>query len=189
MSTDATTKIDTPISKPIQDIINRINWSQVKDNASAFFFNNRYFLNVPLDADTTNVTTIVYNTVTDKWMGSWGKGMDMHCCAIQDSQTPSRMRFGRFDGNVYEWLDYILQANEVASTYQDNAVPYGSSLTTRAYDFGDPDSYKDLATLKLEFLPSLSSTSPPVDGLVDVGIRLDGAGAINFVLERNQWRR
>ena len=185
MATASTTEIQEPISKPIQDLINRINWSAVKDNAFAFYFNNRYFLNVPLDQDTTALTTIVYNTVTKKWMGSWGKGMDMHCASVNDGLSPSRLRFGRFDGKVYEWLDYVKQVDEVVATYQDNGVSYGSSVETRAYDFSEPDSYKDLSTLKLEFLPTLSGATPQVDGLVTVGVRLDSAGAISVAQNFN----
>ena len=178
-STDVTTQINEPISRPIQDLINRINWSAAADNASGFYFNNRYFLNVPLDDDTTTVTTIVYNTISKKWLGSWGRTLDPHAMAPYQGLSPNRCRWGRSDGKVYEWLDYIQDIHETNTTYQDAGTSYPSTVETRAYDFGDPDSYKDLSTLKMEFLNSKSGEAIVPDAMVDIEIRQDGRGGRN----------
>jgi hypothetical protein len=54
---------------------------------------------------------------------------------------------------------------EAPWTFQDNGVDIPTDILSRSYDFGEPDSYKDLSTLKLEFFNSKST--------VDIGIKTD----------------
>jgi hypothetical protein len=145
--------------------MDRINWSAVKNNSCAYYHNNRYFLFVPLDNDTTALTCLVYNTITQKWMGDWGKSWDAHVIYRADTLDPFRLRWGRYDGKVYEWYDYITEETESLVHFQDNGSNIKSSLTTRAYDFQEPDSPKDLATAKFEFWNSRA--------YVDIGLILD----------------
>jgi len=55
-----------PLSSPINDIIARINYNYV-DRAVASYWDNRYYLSVPLDDSTRNNATLVYNFVNKAW--------------------------------------------------------------------------------------------------------------------------
>jgi len=56
----------TPLSDPISDIMARINVNYVK-NAIGKFFNNRYYLAVPLDGSTRNNAVLVYSMLNKAW--------------------------------------------------------------------------------------------------------------------------
>ena len=58
--------IAEPLSAPINDIIARINYNYV-DRAVATYWDNRYYLSVPLDESTRNNVTLVYNFVNKAW--------------------------------------------------------------------------------------------------------------------------
>jgi hypothetical protein len=55
-----------PLSAPINDIISRINYNAVGD-AVASYWENRYYLSVPLDDSTRNNVTLVYNFINKAW--------------------------------------------------------------------------------------------------------------------------
>lgn len=55
-----------PLSDPIQDVIDTINWTYAA-NAVATFWNNRYYLAVPTNGATINNTILVYNFLNEKW--------------------------------------------------------------------------------------------------------------------------
>lgn len=55
-----------PLSAPINDIIARINYNYV-DRAVATYWDNRYYLSVPLDESIRNNVTLVYNFVNKAW--------------------------------------------------------------------------------------------------------------------------
>lgn len=56
----------TPLSDPIQDVIDTINW-EYADQAAAAYYNNRYYLAVPTGSATTNNTVLVYNFLNSEW--------------------------------------------------------------------------------------------------------------------------
>jgi hypothetical protein len=55
-----------PLSAPINDIIGRINYNAV-GSAVATYWENRYYLSVPLDSSTRNNVTLVYNFINKAW--------------------------------------------------------------------------------------------------------------------------
>jgi hypothetical protein len=55
-----------PLSAPINDIIGRINYNAVS-GAVATYWENRYYLSVPLDDSTRNNVTLVYNFINKAW--------------------------------------------------------------------------------------------------------------------------
>lgn len=58
---------DLPISRPIQPIIDRINWS-FAGRAQAAYHDNKYYLAVPLDDSTVNDTVLVYDVLRSAWV-------------------------------------------------------------------------------------------------------------------------
>jgi len=55
-----------PLSDPIQDVIDTINWAYASA-AVAVFWNNRYYLAVPTGSSVTNNTILVYNFLNQMW--------------------------------------------------------------------------------------------------------------------------
>lgn len=55
-----------PISAPIDDVIQRINRDYAYRSV-ATYWNNRYYLSVPLDDSTVNNTVLVYNFILKSW--------------------------------------------------------------------------------------------------------------------------
>lgn len=58
--------LSEPLSAPISDVIARINYNYVS-NATAIYWENRYYLAVPIDSSTTNNAILVYNFVNKAW--------------------------------------------------------------------------------------------------------------------------
>ena len=56
----------TPLSEPIQSTIDRIN-QDAADKAVGVYFDNRYYLAVPLDGNDFNSHIIIYNFLTKQW--------------------------------------------------------------------------------------------------------------------------
>ena len=57
---------ETPLSEPINVTIERINKAH-QDKSVAVYFDNRYFLAVPLDSSTKNNAIIIYNFLNKQW--------------------------------------------------------------------------------------------------------------------------
>lgn len=58
--------IAEPLSAPISDVIDRINFNAV-ENAVATYWENRYYLAVPLDDSEVNNAVLVYNFINKAW--------------------------------------------------------------------------------------------------------------------------
>jgi len=146
-------EVTFPISLPIQDIIERINWPQA-GNACAVFWNNRYILSVPVDSSTSNNYTIVYNTLTKSWSGYWtGWTPTIFELTFFTSQG-GRMIFGTSDGRVPAWLDYIPSGSLVDANFTDDGVAITSQVTTRSMTFQEPFNPKKILHFEMEFIQS-----------------------------------
>ena len=56
----------TPLSESVSKTIDRINQSAI-DKSCAVYFNNRYYLALPLDNSTFNNAVLIYNFITKSW--------------------------------------------------------------------------------------------------------------------------
>jgi hypothetical protein len=57
---------ETPLSEPINETIKRIN-KEAWDKAVAVYFDNRYYLAVPLDESSENNAILIYNFLNSQW--------------------------------------------------------------------------------------------------------------------------
>ena len=57
---------ETPLSEPINVTVQRIN-KEYWENSVAAYFDNRYFIAVPLDASTKNNAVLIYNFLNKQW--------------------------------------------------------------------------------------------------------------------------
>ena len=153
-----------PLSEPIAATIQRIN-KDYANKAVAAYFDNRYYLAVPLDASTVNNAILIYNFLNGGWesldmTGQTGWSISNFVVAensgfaslytISPSGSIHKVD-GREDGN-----DRLsLFAGVPAAIY-----PIGSNVTTRQYSYGTMDRKKfNSYELHIESSSSESSNS------------------------------
>ena len=131
----AQSAVSEPVSSPIDDLIERINWGYVH-TSTATVWSNKYIISVPLDASTYPNYTFVFNFVTKSWTGYWTGWTPTVYSSTAFGDYP-KMVFGQNDGKVLTWLDYVAENAVLATTYQDDGEDYSSMLLTRGHVFGD----------------------------------------------------
>ena len=132
---------ETPLSEPINETIKRINKDQ-RSQAVAVYFDNRYFIAVPLDDALRNNAILIYNFLNKQWESidsvdstDWdienlivaGEGSNRGVYAI------NRL------GGIHK-LDSRLQGDDLINVSiggSDVAKDIKGSITTRQYTFGN----------------------------------------------------
>jgi hypothetical protein len=81
-----------PLSSPIDDVIQRINRSY-SHRAVGTYWNNRYYLAVPLDASTDNNAILVYNFILKQWesVDTYPAGFDIFDFVVAKKDNQRRM--------------------------------------------------------------------------------------------------
>jgi len=130
---------ETPLSEPINETVKRINKAYWQ-NSVAVYFDNRYFLAVPLDTSTKNNAVIIYNFLNKQWESIdqvadtdfhisnllvVGEGADRGIYAVNDIGGVQKLN-ERVDG-----VDRII--TQIGGNEKTPIVP--GSLTTRQYTF------------------------------------------------------
>lgn len=142
-----------PISSPIDDIIQRINRNYAK-NAVATYWNNRYYLAVPLDDSTVNNTVLVYNFILRQWESvdrypafvsttnsltatEWvfyqaqsAASSSYYYISVRKNDTP---RHGMAVGN---YINVSFGSSYSGATPKTERPPNGSYLVVNAYESG-----------------------------------------------------
>jgi hypothetical protein len=137
-----------PMSDPIQDIIDTINWPYAA-NAVATFWNNRYYLAVPIDTSTTNNTVLVYNFLNDAWesVDTFPAGYDVLNFHILSYNGTKRIHTVSTAGYVF-----LMEEGEVDEWGAPQSVmefPIQGSMQTRSY-LADTYEIKRLKRFQLE---------------------------------------
>lgn len=155
--------IGEPLSAPIDNVIQRINRSAVS-KAVAIYWENRYYLAVPLDNSTTNNHVLVFNFINKSWesIDSYPAGFDVQNFVVAKKGSKRRL-FALDDTNglfLMEELDYdefgiatgtpilpfYLPATLNANSFQENKI--NGLAETRTYVF---DSMEDKRFSSLEY--------------------------------------
>jgi len=171
---------ETPLSEPINETIKRIN-KDAWEKAVAVYFDNRYYIAVPLDNATKNNAVLVYNFLNKQWESidttsnvNWdieglivaGDGSDRGVYAINQLGGIHRLDY-RQDG-----VDRIV----TAIGEESSGVNIASSVTTRQYTLGTMDrkKWKDFDlhvqssdTNNSDFQIQVETENP--DGTADLG--------------------
>jgi hypothetical protein len=143
---------ETPLSEPINETIGRIN-KEAWENSVATYFDNRYFISVPLNyfdtegelvKPTSNNAILVYNFLNKQWESVdqvndanfhstnlivVGDGDDRAVYAVNDIGGVHRLDY-RVDG-----IDRVI--TQIGGTQQN--IDVGGSITTRQYTLGTMD--------------------------------------------------
>lgn len=150
-----------PLSYPIHDIIERINW-EFADRSVGAFWKGKYILGVPLDSATVPDYCIVFNTNTRQWAGFWTGFSPL---AFTVSELPGErkkllvaIRETSTD-SIQQLRDYLDEDSATDDDYMDKTDGTNTSLIdyqliTRAFTFGERLNPKNVDYVELEFLGS-----------------------------------
>jgi hypothetical protein len=121
-----------PLSATINDIISRINFNYVQ-NAVAVYWENRYYLAIPLDSSPTNNTVIVYNFINKAWesVDLYPTGFDIRNLLVAKRGNKRRMIAVDKDDGVFlfEELDWDEYGVSTGTPLLPSPVDTGLALT------------------------------------------------------------
>jgi hypothetical protein len=157
------------ISAPIQDIFDNtgpiaINRTYIS-KAAATIFGNKYFLAIPTGTSTVNNTVLVYDFITKGW--SIISGWYPADWVVFDGRL---FYIDATDGRVLECLtgnisDFGIGPSSITSP----ATPIEFDYITKSIDFDNPENFKELDSIEVEFQPTGSFSAI-------VSTNLDGGG-------------
>ena len=141
-----------PLSSNIDDVIQRINKTAIQ-NSIGIYWNNRYYLAVPLDSSTDNNAVLVYNFILKNWesVDTYPAGFDVIKFGV-GKKSNQRRQYG-FDTDQGVFLMEELEYDEYGAATGTPILPFylpatlsGSSFTanqiqgelkTRLYTFNN----------------------------------------------------
>jgi hypothetical protein len=132
-------ELSPPLSTPLQPYIDRINWSYAHLIAAVNYKHLTLFA-VPLDANTSNNTVLVWNGRLGRWTGIW-TGWTPASWAVSRFGNVLRLCLGETTGLVRRWKDTVDPTDD--ATYLEDGAAIPSKLWTRAMLFGEPVNDKD----------------------------------------------
>jgi hypothetical protein len=178
-----------PISAPIDDVIQRINRTYAY-RAVATYWNNRYYLAVPLDNSVDNNAILVYNFILKQWesVDTYPAGFDIFDFVIAKKENQRRMYGVDTDQGLFlmeqlNWdeygpstgtpvLPFFLPAT--LSSLSFTPIPIIAVLKTRRYSFNSIGD-KRFSTAETEMIAdagsqvqtSIEVVNPDVNAVVD----------------------
>ena len=156
--------VGTPISEPVKNIIARINKNYVT-LCNGSFYNNRYFLAIPLDTAITPSHILVYNALFNAFEGLWSIAASRMVITNFSSGfavNAQKLAFGSPTSRVGHYLGYKDADTADATTdYLDyvSTGSYTSSVTSKAYEFDDRIAQKFGSHYEIEFFNSGSTNA------------------------------
>jgi hypothetical protein len=156
--------VGTPISEPVKNIISRINKNYISSCNSAFY-NNRYYLAIPLDTATTPSHILVYNALFNSFEGLWSipaSKMTITNFASGFTTNALKLAIGSPTSKVGHYLGYKdADSADATSDYVDytSTGSYTSAVTTKAYEFDDRTAQKFGSHYEIEFFNSGSTAA------------------------------
>jgi len=156
--------VGTPISEPVKNIISRINKNYISSCNSAFY-NNRYYLAIPLDTAITPSHILVYNALFNSFEGLWSiPTAKMAITNFTSGFTTNALKLaiGSPTSKVGHYLGFKdADSADATSDYVDytSTGTYTSSVTTKAYEFDDRMAQKFGSHYEIEFFNSGSTAA------------------------------
>ena len=156
--------VGTPVSEPVKNIIARINKNYVT-LCNAAFYNNRYYLAIPLDTATTPNYILVYNALFNSFEGLWSiaaSRMVITNFSSGYSINALKLAIGSPTSKVGHYAGYRdADSSDPTTNYvdYDTSGTYTSSVTSKAYEFEDRISQKFGSHYEIEFYNSGSTNA------------------------------
>lgn len=132
-------EVAPPISRPMQNYIDRINWT-VASTIAAHTYKHLIFFAVPLDTSTTPSHVLVYNARLNCWQGVW-TGWTVRQFETTRFAGVERLVLGEQTGLVRRWKDVDDAADD--DTYTEDSAAIATKIWPRAWLFGQPINDKD----------------------------------------------
>jgi len=165
---DDFSSVGIPISEIVKDVIQSIN-TQAIAVSTAMYYDNRYFLAIPTEANDTNDTLLVYNTALGAFEGTWTPKV-MQFALTNFNAEGSRLMLKNTTGLISKYAGFKSPAGTTSSDYVDSGTSYESFVRTKDFDFGDPFSLKYGSHFEIVFDNSFSSDANVfIQRDVDVG--------------------
>jgi hypothetical protein len=161
--------VSPPISFPIQDWIDRINWANAH-KAVAWVWADKYFLAVPIDDSTVNSHILVWSRKAFEANGGRGGWViwriKANAFATQDFSSKPRLYHGEAtaDSKVYE----LRSSNPADDATSDNGTAISFSETGRRMDHEAPEVDKTYESIEVEAIAQ-NTGSLLVEAQVDGG--------------------
>ena len=151
-----------PLSEPIAATIARINRDHA-GNSVAAYFNNRYYIAVPLDASTVNSHLLIYNFLNQGWesvdhVGQQGWAIDN--LIVAENNGLASLYTVSPGGSIHR-VDAREDMNDRLSIYAGVPAaisPISPEVVTRQYTYGTMDR-KKFSTYELHVESSSSESS------------------------------
>ena len=156
--------VGTPVSEPVKNIIARINKNYVT-LCNAAFYNNRYYLAIPLDTAITPNYILVYNALFNSFEGLWSIAASRMVITNFSSGYPInalKLAIGSPTSKVGHYAGYRdADSSDPSTNYvdYDTSGTYTSSVTSKAYEFDDRISQKFGSHYEIEFYNSGSTNA------------------------------
>jgi hypothetical protein len=165
---DDFTSVGLPISEVVKDVIQSINTAAI-GVCTAHFYDNRYFLAFPSEANDVNDTILVYNTVLQAFEGTWTPNV-MQFALTNFEDEGVRLMLKTTTGQINKYSGYKTPAQVTTADYQDAGVNYEYYVRTKDFNFGDPFSAKYGSHFEVIFDDSYSTdASVSIQRDIDVG--------------------
>lgn len=165
---DDFSSVGIPISEIVKDVIQSIN-TQAIAVSTAMYYDNRYFLAIPTEANDTNDTLLVYNTALGAFEGTWTP-QAMQFALTNFNAEGSRLMLKNTTGLISKYAGFKSPAGTTSSDYVDAGVAYESFVRTKDFDFSDPFSLKYGSHFEVVFDNSFSNDANVfIQRDVDVG--------------------
>jgi hypothetical protein len=139
-----------PLSAPIDDVIQRINRAYAH-RAVATYWNNRYYLAVPLDGSSDNNAILVFNFILKNWesVDVYPSGFDAFDFLIGKKDNQRRMYIVDSDQGVF--LAEQLNCDEYGSSTGEPILPFYLPATLSALAFTQNNIVGILKTRRFTF--------------------------------------
>ena len=131
--------LEVPLSEPITPTMQRIN-QQYVDQATGVYFDNRYFLAVPLDGAVENSHLLVYNFINQGWESIDSINsltFNIRDMVIGREGSQNFLYLISSSGSIHKYEGY--EGGDQITTTTDSALPQildvSSELKTREYAF------------------------------------------------------
>jgi hypothetical protein len=164
-----------PVSDPIRDIMDRVNWVAAHV-AVAAVFESKYYLSLPVDGSAVNNLTVVFDLERKVWIGeySWAPTDYVTWTFAGDSpalyyQYPDNTTEGPFGSTDATDTNHVFQALVSGSFYDPSLAAVDYRVDSRAFTFGTLEQIKRWNYMHLFMQPATSSVTLSILAAVDDG--------------------
>tara|TARA_S200002703_G_scaffold17339_2_gene14321 strand:- start:2716 stop:4905 length:2190 start_codon:yes stop_codon:yes gene_type:complete len=142
-----------PVSEPIEPLINRINWKVAKESAATGYWDNKFYLSVPIDGATSNNAVLVYDFQTQSWQGyDQVDNISVSHFFVTETESYNRLHYFSFD------KDYYSVNNESETTYESIGFGHVGVYEYGMYDYAPVTTSYSVIVEVTEDMDSMTGT-------------------------------